>query len=93
MCPKCFGDGTRFISHRQSFYGEKVEDSYFCPALGTIIKNKNHRNQIAKSKGLEEIGNDIPPSQENFKKFEKIIEEKSRNRYREFFEPIEVRSA
>lgn len=90
-CPTCSCLGVRFIASRQTFYNEKVEDAYYCPALGTIVKNKAHRNKIAKDRGLIEIGNDDPPS--NAHKYDALREKNARDRYREFFEPISIRSA
>lgn len=87
-CTACSHVGTRYIAQRQTFYGEKVEDAYFCPALGSVIKSKEHRNRVAKQKGLIEVGNDDPPAHD---KYEKMRDENARNKYREFFEPISIR--
>lgn len=88
FCPKCKTHGVRYIAGRQSFYGAEVEDAYYCPALGTVVKNKNHRKKIAKDRGLEEVGNDDPPN--NFDSYEKIREQRAKDRYAEFFEPIRI---
>ena len=59
-CPDCKHNCTkenRYIS-RGSFYGAADWDNAeYNPALGCVTKNAKHRAQIAKSKGLEEVGN------------------------------------
>lgn len=57
-CPKCGQLGERFIASGIQFYGAKVEDAEYNPALGCIVKNSKHRRQLAKERGLEEIGNE-----------------------------------
>lgn len=56
-CPSCGQIGDRVIAAGH-FYGEKVEDAYFCPALGTVVRNSSHRKALAKDKGLIEVGNE-----------------------------------
>jgi 4-hydroxy-3-methylbut-2-en-1-yl diphosphate synthase IspG/GcpE len=57
-CWKCGEIAKRVISNSTSFYGAKVEDAEYCPAMGCIVKNSAHRKQIAKDLGLIEVGND-----------------------------------
>ena len=62
-CTKCgslLNSSHRKISSRQFFYGAKVEDAAFCNALGCVVKNNKHRQQIAKSRGMIEVGNEKP---------------------------------
>jgi len=62
-CEKCdtlLSSKHRQIAKRQFFYGEKVEDAEYCSALGCVVKNKKHRQQIAKERGLVEVGNEHP---------------------------------
>ena len=62
-CEKCdtlLESKHRQIAKRQFFYGTEVEDYEFCPALGQVVKNKKHRQQIAKDRGMVEIGNESP---------------------------------
>ena len=40
--------------------GAKVENAEYNPAFGQVVKNKNHRNELAKQRGLIEIGNEKP---------------------------------
>lgn len=57
LCPKCSSQGIRYIS-RTSFYGAKVEEAEFNHGLGCVTKSADHRKQLAKQRGLEEIGNE-----------------------------------
>lgn len=60
-CPSCdimLSSKNRNISKSGSFYAASVEDAEFCNALGCVVKNKKHRKQIAKQRGLVEIGNE-----------------------------------
>jgi hypothetical protein len=56
-CPKCGRIGERTIG-RTSFYGATVEDAEFNPALGCVTYGPKHREEVAKRKGLVEIGNE-----------------------------------
>jgi hypothetical protein len=56
-CTKCGVIAERFIA-RTHFYGAKVEDAYYCPALGCVVKNRNHRQSIARDRELIEVGNE-----------------------------------
>lgn len=57
-CEKCKAPATRYIS-RTHFYGASDWDkAEFNPGLGCVTKGAKHRAQIARSRGLEEIGND-----------------------------------
>ena len=55
-CPKCAKPAKRIIS-RTSFQGASDWDTAaYCPALGQVVKSDKHRRQIARSRGLEEVG-------------------------------------
>lgn len=59
-CPKCNHAMERYID-RFHFYGANDWDTaQYCPALGQIVKSNKHRRQIAKARGLEEVGNEDP---------------------------------
>jgi putative FmdB family regulatory protein len=60
FCPDCGNKATRVWSCNISFIGTKVEDAEYNVGLGKITKSKRHREEIAKSMGLEEIGNENP---------------------------------
>jgi putative FmdB family regulatory protein len=48
------------IFSNQQFIGTKVQHAEYNPGLGVVTKNKQHREEIAKRKGLEEVGNEKP---------------------------------
>lgn len=59
-CEKCGQTGERFIAGF-SFYGASDWDkTEYNPGLGCITRNSKHRDQIARSRGLIEIGNEDP---------------------------------
>lgn len=61
QCPAC-----KTISNEQvytgavHFLGASVESAEYNPALGQIVKNSKHRKELAKQKGLIEIGTEKP---------------------------------
>ncbi len=59
-CDKCTRVALRKISGKTMFIGEKVEDAYFNHGLGTVIRSRRHKDEVAKEKGLIEIGNEKP---------------------------------
>lgn len=56
-CPKCQSKAERKIASGY-FTNAKVEDAEFCPALGCVVRNSNHRRKIAKERGMIEVGNE-----------------------------------
>ena len=72
-CPICNKIGYRVFSCNIQFTGTKIEDAEYNPALGMITKSKRHRDEIAKRKGLIEIGNENPET--IHKHFDKSREE------------------
>jgi len=94
VCPKCNTELTK--SNRMivggTFYGEKVEESAYCPALGTVVKNSKHRATIAKERNLVEIGNEDPNKMHT--SFEKQREDKKQKTYDDYFSnSIEVQGS
>lgn len=60
-CPTCGNESKeRIFSSQIYFVGAKVEDAEYNPAFGKVVKNKRERNELAKEKGLIEIGNEKP---------------------------------
>lgn len=60
-CPVCKSscDKTRRrIAGTQQFFGERVEDAEYCPTMGQVVKSRSHRRQLAKDRGMVEVGND-----------------------------------
>ena len=64
-CPDCGKVGNRVFVRNGMFTGERVEDAEYNPGLGCVTKNSKHRAEIAKQKGLIEIGNENPGSVRN----------------------------
>jgi hypothetical protein len=50
----------RQISARISFRGEKADsnEAFFSHALGQVVRNEKHQREIAKQRGLVEVGNE-----------------------------------
>lgn len=78
-CPLCKSQGYRILSCNIQFIGEKVESPEYNPGLGMIVKNKKHRDEMAKRMNLVEIGNEKPDSIHNY--FDKSREEKRKKAY------------
>jgi putative FmdB family regulatory protein len=66
-CEKCGAVANRFIA-RTHFYGARVEDAEFNPGLGCVVKNRKHRESIARDRGLVEVGNE--DCEKTFQRFE-----------------------
>lgn len=63
LCPKCPACATILSNeHRRmaivNFANVGVEDTEFCPALGCLVKGQKDRERIAKSRGLEPLGDE-----------------------------------
>lgn len=74
-CPKCQKPADRRFSRLQ-IMGASVEDAEFNPALGCVVKNKKHREELCKRKGLVEIGNDYSSAESIHKEFDQKLKEK-----------------
>lgn len=60
-CPKCGNvSRERILSANIHFIGTAVQSPEYNPAFGQVVKNKNHRAELAKRNGLVEIGNEKP---------------------------------
>lgn len=81
-------DGSHRLISRVYFSGEKPHEAYFCPGLGTVVKSKEHRRQLAKQKGLEELGNE--PVENLEKIFEGDRQRRAQARWDSLTAPIEV---
>jgi hypothetical protein len=74
-CGKCqMVSDRQFVPSRVWFNGTSVEHAEYNPGLGCIVKNSSHRKEIAKQKGLEEIGNETPEKLHKY--FDQVREEK-----------------
>lgn len=59
-CESCGNVCERQFSANVHFIGTSVESPEFNHGLGMVIKNKKHRADEAKARGLVEIGNELP---------------------------------
>jgi hypothetical protein len=60
-CEGCDTLATRmFVPRKLSLFGTKVTHAEYNPALGCVVKNKAHKEQILKEKNLIEVGNENP---------------------------------
>lgn len=61
VCSTCNNVAKRiFIPSRVLFSGAAVQNAEYNPGLGCITRNKSHRDEIARQKGLIEVGNEKP---------------------------------
>jgi putative FmdB family regulatory protein len=82
FCPHCKSEGVRrFIPSRVFFSGTRVEHAEYNPGLGEVVRNKAHREELAKRKGLIEIGNDFKSPDSIQNKFDKERAEKRAKAY------------
>jgi putative FmdB family regulatory protein len=81
-CPKC-GNSTRrqFTAGRIHLHHTKVQEAEYNPGLGCIVKNRQHREEICRVRGLEEIGNEKVESVN--KHFDRAREDKWERGWRE----------
>jgi putative FmdB family regulatory protein len=57
-CPECGNPADRYIS-RTHFYGAGDWDkAEWNPGLGCVTKGARHRKEMARQRGMEEVGND-----------------------------------
>lgn len=57
-CPGCGNIGDRIISPNILFTGTSVQDAEFNHGLGEVTKSAAHRKELAKRKGMIEVGNE-----------------------------------
>lgn len=83
-CSRCEGplsledrivQNTRKASN-YNIIGAKVESAEYNPGLGVVTKSKRHREEIAKQKGVVEIGNDYGSAEKMSKEFDTARAEK-----------------
>jgi putative FmdB family regulatory protein len=58
-CERCGKEASRVFTRTQLF-GTRVEDYSFNHGLGCVTRNSAHARQLAKDKGLIEVGNEKP---------------------------------
>jgi hypothetical protein len=70
-CEACDSPAARqFVPSRVYFSGASVQDAEYNPGLGCVVKNKHERQEIAKRKGLVELGNDYKNPDSLHKEYE-----------------------
>lgn len=58
-CPTCSSLETARYIARTHFYGASDWDkAEWNPAFGQIVRNASHRRQLARERGMEELGNE-----------------------------------
>ena len=82
FCPRCEEPGVKqFLPNRVYLSGTKVQHSEYNPGLGAITKNRAHREELAKRKGLVEVGNDFKTGESMQTQFDQARAEKLAKRY------------
>jgi len=74
-CPQC-GNPMERVWTRTQIIGAKVQNAEYNPALGCVTKSAYHRAEVAKKKGLIEVGNDYGSGEKLQQKFETDRREK-----------------
>ena len=64
-----------------TFSGTAVQNAEYNPGLGCVVKNKAHRDELAKRKGLVEVGNDFKGGEGMQKHFDKKRDEAREERW------------
>jgi putative FmdB family regulatory protein len=81
-CPRCESPSERqFKPSRLYLNGTSVENAEYNPGLGAVTKNRKHRKELAKRKGLVEVGNDYKSGDKMQKEFDTKREAKLKKRY------------
>jgi Cu2+-containing amine oxidase len=88
LCKKAEIEGKHRLLGAVIFYGEKQDDAFYSIPLGRVVNGKKHMRQLAKEKGLIEVGNEkvdkLHSDADNYH------ENKSKERWSEFSKPIEI---
>lgn len=78
-CPKCGEYAVRqFVPQKLHITGAKVTHPEFNPGLGCVVKNKYHKQELMKQKGVVEVGNDFGSGEKMNQHFDAIRAEKHR---------------
>ncbi len=81
-CGACGLVSTRqFVPSKLHITGAKVTHAEFNPGLGCVVKNKRHKEDIMKAKGVKEVGNDFKTPDKMVDHYDKGREEKMRKRW------------
>lgn len=81
-CPKCNKKtDEKVLSANIHFIGTAVTCAEFNPGLGQVVKNKRHKEDILKRKGLVEVGNDFNSGDKQQKHYEQKQKEEKERRW------------
>lgn len=81
-CPKCGEISVRqFIPSRIHLVGTKVTHPEYNPGLGCVVHDKQHKRELMRARGLEEVGSE--PVESIHKHYDKAREEKIEKAYDE----------
>lgn len=84
FCPRCDSPAERkFVPSKLHLTGTKVEHAEYNPGLGAVVKSKYERQELAKRKGLVEVGNDYKSGESMQKSFDETRAKKLATRYEE----------
>ena len=83
----CGFEAEKMINFRGTLMNTKVEEAEYNIGLGCWTKSKRHRKEIAKRRGLVEIGNDEKPD-DTYKRFETQREQKSQKKWDKLTEEL-----
>lgn len=76
-CPSCGEYAIRqFVPSKLHIVGASVTHAEYNPGLGCVVKNKHHKEDILKRRGLVEIGNDFGSGDKMHKVFDQAREKK-----------------
>jgi putative FmdB family regulatory protein len=82
FCPRCEEPAERqFVPQRVFLSNTAVTHAEYNPGLGTVVKNKRHKEYLLKSKGLVEVGNDYGSGDKMAAKFDSDRAEKMAKRW------------
>lgn len=87
-CDSCEGIAKRQFSFRVHILGASVQHAEYNPAFGCVVKDKYHRAELAKRRGLVEIGNDFSSPDKIHKTYEAEREAKKEARYEQALKEI-----
>lgn len=71
----CGGTAMLIIHAPIGFINARVEHAEYNPGLGCVVKNRTHRAELARQRGLVEVGNDIS-ADKMLKEAEQTLEKK-----------------
>lgn len=78
-CPKCGEFAVRqFVPSKLYINGAKVTHPEFNPGLGCVVRNKRHKEDLMKAKGVVEVGNDFKSGEKMNQHFDAARAEKHR---------------